>query len=576
MKANKEQIIQILETMATLLELRGENPFKIRAFHNAVRTLETMSEDLQTYVEEKRLQELPGIGKGLSADITELANTGHLKVFEDLKKEFPETVFELFKVPGLGPKKIKALYEKLDIKSLGELEYACIENRLTTLDGFGEKTQKKILEGLMFLKKSKGLYLYADVLVDVEAIVKTMTSWKEIDQVSMAGSLRRRKEIVHDADIVCSSDVPAKIMDKFEKLAAVGTVTAKGDTKMSVVLKTGFPVDLRVVAPKEYIFALHHFTGSKEHNTWLRGIAKDMDLKLNEYGLWKGDKSIRVETEEELFKAFDMPFIPPELREAKLEIEIVEKKKSVPVLIEPQDIKGFFHMHTTLSDGKNSLEEMVKASIAKGYEYMGVSDHSQSAFYAHGLKRDDIQKQHAEIDEIQKKYPQIKIFKGIESDILNDGSLDYPPTVLSKFDFVIASIHSNFKMTEEEMTQRCLKALQNQYTTMLGHPTGRLLLGREGFPVNLPKLIDEAAKLGKVVELNASPHRLDLDWRILPYVKQKKVPVSINPDAHSIEGIDDIEYGVMIARKAGLEKENIWNTMSAAKMEKKLEEIRER
>ncbi len=560
--------------MAMLLELEGANPFKIRAFENASRSLETFSEDLDALVQAKQLQTLPGIGKGISADIEELATTGQLKVFEELKRKFPETLFELLKIPNVGPKKVKVLYDKLDIKSIGELEYACLENRLVTLPGFGEKTQAKILNGIAFLKKNKGKYLYSEVIEQIQPIFLIMKSWKEIQDVSIAGSLRRGKELVHDADLVCSSTVPEKVMEKFLKLKEAGTLLGKGPTKISIVLKSGLQVDLRVVSPKEYIFALHHFTGSKEHNTWMRGIAKDKGYKLNEYGMWKNEKTISCKKEEDIFSALGLPYVEPEMREGSLEIQYIEKKQKLPELVKDKDIKGFFHMHTTYSDGTNSLEEMIQKAVDMGFEYMGISDHSQTAFYANGLKLADIEKQHKEIDKLQKKFQNIRLFKGIESDILKDGSLDYPAGVLKKFDFVIASVHSQFNMPENEMTERCMKALQNPYTTMIGHPTGRLLLGREGFAINITKLIDAAAKYGKCMELNASPHRLDLDWRILPYVKEKRVPVSINPDAHSTTGIEDIRFGVVMARKAGLESKNIWNTMPLKQMERRLEEIR--
>ena len=401
-----------------------------------------------------------------------------------------------------------------------------------------------------------------------------MESWKEIEKVSVAGSLRRGKETVHDGDLVCSSKNPEKVMTKFSKLAEVGTIIGQGPTKISVILKTGLQLDLRVVAPDEYAFALLHFTGSKEHNTWMRGIAKDRDWKLNEYGLWKGKKSFSCSSEEDIFKTLGLPYVPPELREAKIEIELVEQKKPIPKLVEEKEIRGFFHMHSTYSDGVDSIEAMVKKAQSMGYEYVGLSDHSQTAVYANGLKATDIKRQHQEIDQIQKKFPDIKIFKGIESDILRDGSLDYSDAILKQFDFVIASVHSQFNLNEEEMTDRCLVALRNHYTTMIGHPTGRLLLGREGFPLNLTKIIDEAAKLGKCMELNSHPHRLDLDWRMLPYAKKKGVKISINPDAHSTLGIEDIQYGVIMARKGGLEKNNVWNTMTTDQMEKKLREIR--
>ena len=573
LKLDHNEIAKILKEIATLQELKGENPFKVRAYANASRILETLEDDLETLIREKSLGKIKGIGKNLEENITTLAQKGKHPYHQELRAEFPESLFDLFKVPGLGPKKIKVLYEKLDLKSLGELEYACKENRLLKLDGFGAKTQDKILSGIEYVKKNLGRFLYADVLELAEATVKKISKWPEIKRVSLAGSMRRKKEVVKDFDIVCSSPKPKEVMKKFAKMKGVGAIVAQGDTKTSVLLEEGVQCDLRVVSNKEYPYALHHFTGSKEHNTEMRSRAKTMGMKMNEYGLFKDEKLVPCKTEEEIFKKLKLSYIPPELREGMGEIQQSEKDQ-LPELIEEKDLCGFFHMHSTYSDGKDSLEDMIAAASKMGVQYVGVSEHSQTAFYAHGLKEKDIVKQHKELDQIQKKFPKLKIFKGIESDILPDGSLDYPDKVLKKFDFVIGSVHSHFNMSENEMTKRCLKALENPYCTMLGHPTGRLLLARDGFKINIHKIIDRAAKLGKIVELNSNPHRLDLDWRVLRYAKEKSVPVAINPDAHSIAGIDHLRYGVNIARKAGLTKSDVFNTMPVKKMEKALAETR--
>ncbi len=573
LKLDQHEVSAILDEIAVLLELKGENPFKVRAYQNAERTIGSLGDRFSEVIEQGKLEECKGIGKVLAEKITTLAQTGKLDYYEELRKDFPSTLFELLKVPGLGPKKVKILYEKLDVKSLGELEYACKENRLIKLDGFGEKTQEKILAGIEYLKKNLGRFLFADAIDLAESVVKTVSTWKGIDRVSLAGSLRRRKEIVKDVDIVCSSKTPKAVMKKFVELEGVGTVIAHGETKSSVLWKNGIQIDLRVVKDLEFPYALHHFTGSKEHNTALRTLAKEKGLKMNEYGLFKEEKLLLCKNEEEIFKALGLYFIPPEMREDRGEIESAKKGK-IPSLIELDDLTGFFHVHSTYSDGKNSLEEMVHAASKMGIQYLGISDHSQSAFYANGLKEADIDRQHQEIDQLQKKYPKVKLFKGIESDILPDGSLDYPDRILKKFEFVIGSVHSKFNLSEEEMTQRCLKALENPYCTILGHPTGRLLLAREEFKIRLHALIDRAAELGKVVELNANPHRLDLDWRILSYAKEKGLQVAINPDAHSIEGLSDIRFGVYMARKGGLTKKDVFNTLPLPAMGKALEKAR--
>ncbi len=571
---DKHQIAEALELIGTLLELKGDNPFKIRAYHNAARSLEGLAEDLGNLVKEERLQELPGIGKDLSEKITELYKTGKLKYLEELKKEFPKGITDLLQIPGLGPKKVKVLYEKLGIHSLGELEYACKENRLLDLEGFGEKTQSNILKGIDYLKKNEGTYRL-DVAYEIsQEILKSLKKIPGILRMEVAGSLRRRKEIVHDLDFVLSANTKdaANIMKKFCALPQVTDILGQGETKSSIRLKNGIQVDLRIVSDKEYPYALLHFTGSKEHNTQLRSRAKDLGLKLNEYGLFKKEKLIPCKSEEEIYKALGLEFIPPELREAGGEIVAAEKNK-IPDLIEAKDVKGIFHVHSTWSDGVAEIEAMAKEAQKLGFKYMGLSDHSQSAKYAGGLTPAEIKKQHAEIDTLNKKLKDFKILKGIESDILADGSLDYSEEVLKKFDFVIASVHSSFKMTEAEMTKRLVKALENPYTTMLGHISGRLLLAREGYSLNYEKIFQTAAKNKKMIEINANPHRLDLDWRLIHHASQMGVKFCINPDAHSPEGLKDTYWGVDIARKGWLTKKDVLNTETLSEIEKYLKSV---
>ena len=565
----KETIIQILEEIATLLELTGENPFKSRAYQNAARNLEKIEVDFDELVKENRLTEIEGIGEAISKKLTELIQTGKLEYYEKLKDSVPPGHLEMLKIPGLGPKKIHALYEQLGVKDVGELEYACLENRLVDLKGFGEKTQDNILAGIAKLKVYKERRLYAEVAVEAEVLLEYLKRDKSILSISIAGSLRRGNETVKDIDILAASKNPEKLGGHFTSYERIETVTASGETKVSVVLKSGINADLRIVTSAEYPYALHHFTGSKEHNTAMRGRAKDMGLKMNEYGLFRGEKNIKCANEEELFATLKLQFIEPELRENMGEIQAAEKNE-LPKLVEEKDVRGIFHVHTNFSDGGETLENMARAAREMGLQYIGISDHSRSAYYAGGLQIEDIKKQHELIDKFNEKLKPFHIFKGIEADILPDGSLDYDEKTLARFDFVIAAVHSNFNMPVREMTARLKKALQNKYATMLAHPTGRLLLSREPYAVNLEEVIDTAAKFGKAVELNANAHRLDLDWRHCIYAKRKGVKIAINPDAHQIAGLRDVSFGVKIARKGWLSSEDCLNCMSLVRMKEYL------
>lgn len=559
---DKKRVAEILEEIGTLLELKGENPFKSRAYYNAARTIQTLQEDIVELARSGRLAEIKGIGEALQQKITELITTGQLQYYAELKSSFPPGLIEMLRIPGVGPKKVKVLWEKLGITTIGELEYACKENRLVKLEGLGEKSQEKILKGIEYIKRHQGLHLANTARREAESLLEPLQKQPAIKRLSLAGSLRRRKEIAKDIDIVASSQNPSAVMNHFTNLPQVESVVAQGETKSSVVLKSGINADLRVVTDREFPYALHHFTGSKEHNTAMRARAKEMGMKMNEYGLFRGEELVPCEDEKEIFAALGLAYIPPELREDYGEIEAAEKR-ALPRLVEEGEIQGVLHVHSTWSDGSNSLEEMIQAAVDLGFKYIGISDHSKSAFYAHGLTETDLQHQHEEIDRLQKKFSQIRIFKGIESDILPDGSLDYDREVLQSFDFVIGSVHSRFNLTEDEMTERVIRAIENPFTTVLGHPTGRLLLARESYPLNVHKILDAAADNGVAIEINANPHRLDLDWRFGKYAAERGVILSINPDAHNIEGLADVTYGVGIARKSWLGPDQILNTRDA-------------
>lgn len=556
---DKKTIINILNEIGVLLELKGENPFKSRAYYNAARTIEVLDEDIETLVKEDKLKNVKGIGDALNKKLIELIKTGKLEYYENLKGSIPKGLIDMLKIPGLGPKKINVLYNKLDIKTVGELEYACIENRLLELKGFGKKTQEKILKGIQFMKQYNGQYLFSDAYSDAILIKNYLVNSGLTIRCEIAGSLRRRKEIVKDIDILATSNSPEKLMDVFSSYDGIRDIIAKGETKTSITLNSGINVDLRVVKDDEYPYALHHFTGSKEHNTAMRHRAKQIGIKMNEYGIFKGDVLIKCNDEKEIFDMLNLSYIPPELRENTGEIEAAEND-NIPKLVDSNDIKGILHVHTTYSDGANTLTEMVDAARKLGYKYIGITDHSKSAFYANGLKEEELLKQFDEIDSLNEKYDDIRILKGTESDILKDGSLDYSDDILKRFDFVIASVHTNFKMSKEDMTERIIKAIKNKYMKILGHPTGRLLLARDGYNLDLYKIIDAIADYGKVIEINANPYRLDLDWRYIKYAKERGVKFAICPDAHNTEGLNDVIYGLGIARKGWLEAKDVINT----------------
>jgi len=570
---DKREISRILEEIGLMLELKGDNPFKIRAYVNGARILETLEGNLNDYIEDGKIVGVKGIGEALSDKIIELYETGRLEFYENLKKSIPSGLFDILKIQGIGPKKVKILYEKLGIESLGELEYACRENRLVELDGFGEKTQSKILKGIQDIKKFTGQYLYGYVIEDAESIKNKLLQSSLVKRCEIAGSLRRKKEVVKDIDILASSDEPSKLMDYFTTFEEIDEVISKGETKTSVRLKLGIMMDLRVVEDYQFPYALHHFTGSKEHNTALRHRAKAMGIKINEYGLFRGDELISCKDEEEIFRALGLDNIPPELRENMGEIEAAEKG-NLPELVDISDLKGVLHIHTRYSDGSSDIAHMADMAKRMGFSYIGISDHSRSAFYARGLKEDDIKRQIEEIDRYNEKSKDFKIFKGIESDILPDGSLDYDDSILSLFDFVIASIHSNMGMEREKMTQRIINSVKNRYTTILGHMTARILLAREACDMDVYAVLDAAAENNTIIEINSDPQRLDLDWRYVKYAKSKGVKFAINSDAHSVEGLKNVIFGIGIARKGWLKAGDIVNCMSFKELGDYFEEIR--
>lgn len=572
---DKKQVIEILEEIGTLLELKGENPFKTRAYENAARALRGVSEDLNELVASNRLRGIKGIGEAISEKITTLVTTGTLKYYEELRRSFPPGIMELLRIPGLGPKKAKKLLDDLGVASIDDLEKACKENRVAKLEGFSAKSQQNLLDGIQQIRQFASRHLYHHAEQAARPLFEAVKKHAKVIRAELAGSLRRRKETIKDIDIVasCKEADRAAIMDFFTKLPTVQNIIAKGDTKSSVLLENGVAADLRLTTDKDFPYLLHHLTGSAEHNIALRGHGQKLGIKVSEWGLFKGEKLIRCKDETEIFAALGMSYIPPELREDMGELEAALKDK-IPRLIANEDLKGVLHCHSTYSDGANSIREMAEECRRLGFEYFGICDHSMSVYYAKGLPPERVKQQHKEIDKLNAELKGFHIFKGTECDILPDGKLDYPDNVLASFDFVVASIHSSMNMTEEQATKRLIKAMEHPAVKIIGHPTGRLLLGREGYPINHRKVIEAAAELGVSIEINASPHRFDLDWRYCKYAAEKGVQISINPDAHEVAGIADIFYGVGIARKGWLRKNEVLNTKSTKEIAKWFRETR--
>jgi DNA polymerase (family X) len=561
---DKLQVAHVLNEIGTLLELQGENQFRCNAYHNGARALEQLEGNLAEMVAAKKLGEIPGIGETLQQKITTLVTTGKLEFYDELKQKVPAGLIEMLRIQGMGPKKVKALYSELGIDTLDKLKAACEADRIAALKGFGAKTQQKILEGLAFLDKTGKRFLISEALEIATDVFNRLRDHPKVKRAELCGSLRRRKETIGDLDILVSSSDAKTLMDAFVGLPAVTQVIGHGETKSSVVLANGLNCDLRVVTDEQYPFALHYFTGSKEHNIAIRARAQSYGLKLNEYALEGEKKNVKCKDEADIFAALDLDYIAPELRENTGEIDAAAEHR-LPELVEEGDLRGTFHCHTTWSDGKNSLEEMGQAAKKLGLSYLGIGDHSQSLTVANGLTPARVRQQQKEIDALNEKLKGIELLKGTECDILPDGRLDFDDDTLATFDYVVASVHSHFNQTEEEMTSRIVRAVSHPQVTMLGHATGRLLLRREGYKVDLDKVLRAAAEHGTLVEINAHPQRLDLDWIHCKHAKALGVKLVINPDAHATGEIGLIKYGISVARRGWLEKADIVNTQTAAK-----------
>ena len=567
----KDQVASALREIGTILELQGENPFKCRAYLNGARTLETSATDLTELVRTNRLGELPGIGDALREKITTLITTGKLPYLEELRSSIPAGLLPLLDLPGLGPKKLRALRDKLKIESLEALTQACQDGRLAALEGFGEKTATNLLEAIDRHANYKKLHRLGTALPAARTLLEHLKQSPLVLHAEIAGSLRRGKEVVKDLDLIASSKKPKEVMKLFVSSPNVEKVVNHGETKSSVILTGGIPCDLRVIPPESWATALAHFTGSKEHNIALRQRAIDRGLHLSEWGLLKGKSKtpLKLKDEKELHKALGLAFIPPELREDSGEIAAAEKDE-LPELLTRDQIRGCLHNHTLASDGQDSLSSMAQAAAEQGLEWLGIADHSKSSFQANGLDAKRLETQIEEIRLLNSKKPKCTLLAGTECDILKDGKLDFPDSLLSELDYVVASVHSGFTSDEKEMTQRIIRAMENPHVTCLGHPTGRLLLEREAYPLNIPKILDAAAATGTWIELNANPWRLDLDWRWWHKARDLGILCCINPDAHKTSHLRFLDFGVTLARKGWLRAQDVVNTRTLSQLRKLL------
>jgi DNA polymerase (family 10) len=573
----KDEVASALSEIGTLLELKGENAFRCNAYHNAAKAVQQVEGDLKQLIAEGKLSEVRGIGAAMLEKITTLVSTGRLPFLDELRASIPTGLVEMLRIPGLGPKKIIAMHETLGLDSIEKLKAACESGEVAKLKGFGAKTQQKILEGIGFLGQV-GNRVRLDLALPLgRTLLEQIRTFPGVIRSELCGSLRRKRETAKDIDILVSSDDSLPIMDAFVKLPEVIQVVGHGETKSSIVAamhldgeKVMLNADLRVVTDEQYPYALMYFTGSKDHNIRLRQRALERGLSLNEYDLSGGKKPLRAKDEADIYAALGLAYVPPELREDTGEIEAAEAK-TLPTLITDSDLRGVFHNHTTYSDGTASLEEMATAAKQLGWEYFGVADHSQSLTIARGLSPAAVKKQWEEIDRLNRRLEGVTILKGTEVDILEDGSLDYDDQLLAGFDYVVGSVHTLFGMPEEQMTARVCKALEHPALTMLGHSTGRLLLKREGYKIDLEKVIQCAAKNGKMIEINAQPLRLDLDWVHVKRAKNLGIPIVINPDAHSPGELALTRFGVNVARRGWLTKDDVFNTRSLKEVMKELQ-----
>ncbi len=565
------EIAAVFEQVADLLDFQGSNPFRVRAYRNAARTIRELSRSVTDILDDPQqsLTDIEGIGKDLAEKIATLVSTGTLPLLEELLAQVPESVLAMLRVPGLGPKRAAQLYHELKVTTLDELRAACQAHKVQALKGFGPKIEAAILQGLSIADQAQRRILWAEADEHVQEIAAHLRKSLAVEQLQAAGSYRRRKDTVGDLDFLVVSPSPEKVMDQFAHYSGVAEVLARGSTKMSVRLSTGLQVDLRIVPEESFGAALQYFTGSKEHNIVLRNRAKAKGLKINEYGVFRGEQMIAGRTEEEVYGALDLPCFPPELREARQEFHWADAGQ-LPELIELDDIRGDLHLHTTWTDGMDTLEQMAAAAQQRGWQYIAVTDHSRRVTMANGLDPARLRQQWAEIDQLSKRLKGITILKGVEVDILERGGLDLPDDVLAEADWVLASVHYGQNQTREQITRRVIDALRNPYVSALAHPTGRMLLRREPYQIDLEAVMKVAAEEGKMLELNAHPMRLDLDDLACAAAKALGVQIVISTDAHATSGFEAMRYGVQQARRGGLTKDDVANTRSWPQLKKLL------
>jgi DNA polymerase (family 10) len=562
MPVHNADIAAIFEELADLLEIRGDNPFRVRAYRNAARTVSGFGREFNTLIASgATLPKLPGIGVDLAAKIHEIVSTGHCATLDNLRTQMPPTLAELLKIPGLGPKRVQALSHELGVATIEQLRQAASAGQIRNISGFGAKTEQHILEALAAHADQTQRFTRLVAVQYAEALVAYLKHVRGVDRVVVAGSYRRMKDTVGDLDILVTGEPGSALMERFLAYDEVDAVLAHGETRSSVVLHSGLQVDLRLVPAESYGAALHYFTGSKSHNIAVRRLAQARGLKLNEYGVFQGEKRIAGDTEESVFAAVGLPFIAPELREDRGEIEAARAGR-LPQLIALSDLRGDLHTHTKASDGRNTIEEMARAARAQGLQYIAITDHSRRLTVTHGLDPRQVARQSDEIDRINASHSEITILKGIEVDVLEDGTLDLPDSVLQHLDVVIAAVHSKLNLPRKQQTERILRALDNRYVNLLAHPTGRLLGERKPCDIDMLRVMRKAKSRHIALELNAQPDRLDLDDVQCQMARDEGVLVSINSDAHSTFDFANLQYGVGQARRGWLEPDKVLNTRS--------------
>lgn len=570
MPVHNAEIAEAFDEIANLLEIKGENPFRVRAYRNASRIVSDLGEALHDKVEQgEDLTQFPGIGKDLAQKIGQMVITGRIAQLEELRQAMPAGLLDLLRIPGLGPKRVKALYHELKIQDTTQLAAAAREGRVRTLPGFGEKLEAGILKAIESRRVEGKRFRRASVAPYADALLKHLRAVRGVKQIELAGSYRRARETIGDLDILIEAADSAAAMDAFTGYDEVQEILAKGETKSSVVLRSGLQVDLRVVPAESFGAALQYFTGSKEHNIAVRKIAQAKGLKVSEYGVFRGEEVIAGRTENDVYAALGFACPPPEIREDRGEVELAAEG-ALPTLIDAKDIRGDLHNHSTWSDGANSIEEMARAAQALGYEYLAICDHSKRLTVANGLDEKRLAKQIKEIEKLNEGFTGFRLLKGVECDILEDGALDLDDAVLADLDLVVVSVHSKFNLSREQQTTRVLKALDHRFTSILAHPTGRLILERDPYEIDIPRVIEHAKQRGCFLELNANPMRLDLNDVHCQLAKKAGVLISIDVDGHRAQDLGHLTYGIGQARRGWLEKRDVLNTRSLSELLKQL------